>query len=320
MAETTAATTTPAAARSLLSRLGQRYTAWTYNEFILIDLFVSTVLGVAIWLTDRHEAGIITFFLALIVGLIVKLHSEMVKMLRDENETMKLITNVLELKNVDREILGAHGSSQYVTNILQGYATLLKHGDAWFLEHARFVFDQCSQDINRLVRGQIYHDAKPFNFYAILQDQLLATKHNAFFTSDVKTDFSWSDKEGKRYRELNVKRAKEGIVITRVFIVEHLSNITSEVRSLIEEQLVAGIHVKIVLASKLNDEEKRDMGIYDEIYVSQFDLTPQGHKIRHHWTTNTPEERTKAFEIRDRLLDKSEDARSVLDRHHRHHG
>jgi hypothetical protein len=92
------------------------------------------------------------------------------------------------------------------------------------------------------------------------------------------------------------------------------------VRSLIEEQLAAGIYVKIALSSKLNDDEKRDMGIYDEFYVSQFDLTPQGHKIRHHWTTNTPEEQTKACEIWQRLLNNSEDARSVLDRHHRHHG
>lgn len=312
----------PAAARPPLSRLLQRFTRLSFSEFILFDLSLSALLGYVVWRVDQKEEGLgfLAFLLSVIIGLIIKLHGEMVKMLRDENETMKLITNVLELNNVDREILGANGASQYVTNILQGYATLLKHGDAWFLEHARLVFEQCSQDINRLVRGQIYHDAKPFNFYAILQEQLVATKHKAFFTSDVKTDFSWSDKEGKRYRELNVQRAKEGIGITRVFIVEHLSNITGEVRSLIEEQLAADIHVKIALASKLNDDEKRDMGIYDDLYVSQFDLTPQGHKIRHHWTTNTPEERTKAFAIRDRLLDKSEDARGVLDRHHRHHG
>jgi hypothetical protein len=180
----------PVAARPPFASWLQRYTAWTFNEFILYDLVVSAVLGFAVWLTDQHEAGILAFFLVLIIGLIIKLHTEMVKMLRDENETMKLLTNVLELKNLDREILGANGSSQDVINIMQGYATLLKNGDAWFLKHARLVLEQCSQEINRLVRGHIYHDAKPFNFYAILQEQLIATKRKAFFTSDVKTDFS----------------------------------------------------------------------------------------------------------------------------------
>ena len=46
------------------------------------------------------------------------------------------------------------------------------------------LLEECSQEVNRLLRGEIYHDTRPFNFYTILQEQLLETKKKAFFTSE----------------------------------------------------------------------------------------------------------------------------------------
>jgi len=323
MAETQAATA-PAVQQRSLSRWLAVLIASSFGEFVVFDVVISLVVGLVVWFADRSEIGILAFFLSLIFLLIIKLYGEIVKMhhdyeasLHQEYEKIQGVrTDVLKIIDVDHALLSDPVFSKYVSEILKNYSTLLKDNDPWFLDRAKVVLKECSQEMTRLKSGEIYHgqysNLLP-NFYAILQQQLSATKKSAFFTSDVKTDFSWSGNEGKPYRALNIQCAKSDIQITRIFIVNDLAVVKQkDVLALINEQLDAGIHIRIALSSRLGRDSLYDMGIYDERYVSYFDLTPDTHEIRAHRTLNTPEALEQAIEIRERLIRNSDEAHAVL--------
>lgn len=309
----------PTTAHSPLPRWLQLFMASTFGEFVLYDVVLSAIIGLAVWAADRSEAGIAAFFLSAIFFLIIKLYSEMVKMHREfdaslhhEDETIQQVSiDILRIIDVNHALLTDSEFFKYGTEILKSYSTLLKGKDPWFVTRARVVLKDCSQDLARLKGGEIYH-GRQSDFYVILQQQLLATERSAFFTSDVKADFSWSGGAGKAYRTLNVQRAAEGIEITRVFIVDSYAELIGDVLKLIEEQLAAKIKVRVALASQLGRDALYDMGIYDEHYVSYFDLTPNTHEIRAHRTLNTQEALEQAIEIRSRLYHNSEDAEAII--------
>jgi len=305
---------------SPLPRWLQLFMASTFGEFILYDVFISTVVGAAVWFADRSEVGLVVFFLSMLVFLIVKLYSEMVRMhqeldrsLHQEDEAIKRVdTDILRIIDVNHALLRDGDFFKYGTEMLKSYSLLLNNKDGWFVDRARVVLKECSQELFRLKSGEIYH-GRYSNFYGILQQQLAATKASAFFTSDVKADFAWLDSVGEPYRTLNIQCAKAGVKITRVFIVDDLADITAKVRDLIKEQVDAGISVRIAISAKLGRDSLYDMGIYDERYVSYFDLTPNTHEIRAHHTYNTSEALEQALEIRERLFQHSDDVGAVLD-------
>jgi hypothetical protein len=317
-----AARTAEDVARFSLPRWLQLFMASTFGEFVLYDVFISGLIGIAVWAVDKSTAGITAFLLSAIFFLIIKLYSEMVKMhhefdasLHLEDEAIQHVrADILRIIDVNHALWSDSEFLRYDAQILKAYSTLLSSNDAWFLDRARFVLKDCSQELTRLSSGEIYHGINS-DFYGILRQQLLDTKASAFLTSDVRSDFSWSGGAGKEYRMLNMKRAAESIDITRVFIVDNLNEIAGDVRALIDEQLTAKMNVRIALASDLGRDALYDMGIYDERYVSYFDLAPtSSHEIREHRTLNTPEALQRASGIRNRLYQNSEDASVLLAR------
>jgi hypothetical protein len=296
--------------------------ATKYGTFVIIDVFISLILGGVAWLADTSTTGFITFFLSSIFVLLIKLHGEMsglesrisaaLETQRQDNEEVR--ADVVKMLRVSRGLLRDKVFFDVGTKIMQSYAAVLTRGESFFIERARRVLTDAEHELSRLGAGQmVLRDV--VNVIGMLRQRLDATSRSAFFTSYVRMDAFWLTSEGKAYHHANLTVArKKKIAITRVFIIQSEADMADDMLGLIEEQAQEkNMRILIAYARDLGTDAA-DMAIYDDQYLGKLELIAGDRAVALVKFSIAEHDLREAIEARSRIIARSEDALTALGR------
>jgi hypothetical protein len=218
----------------------------------------------------------------------------------------------LKTEKQQNEILNSENdkNNQTIKRIYDNYNKIILSNDDIFIKQADKILHNFENNIEFLANNQINlekDDIVPF-----IINILPKVKSSIFATSFVKKVNFWSSSPASKVLDENYKAVKRGVKITRILIVEHLEEITHEVRQYITEHTENKIDIKIVFTNQLSSDLVYDMGIYDDKYVLYVDLMPKSKEMRNAKFHCNESEIRNAQDRQQRLLYEAHEVSEIL--------
>ena len=272
-----------------------------FLKFLIFDLFAAIIFGFIVWVITKDNIS--SFLISLVISNILLIVDLRFRLTGTKEDIIKVI-------GFQREALEDHFLFNSVQQFIEGYSKILLNKDTFFLIRVREVITECLTNIANLQEG--YMEIRPEEVYSFALSLVKEINHTFFATSFVKATDFWFRGAGKEYLNENLVAAKRGVSITRIFIIEDLTDLTQQVRELINQLETGEIIVKIAHVENLSSDLLHDMAIFDERYVEYLDLIPGSKEMRGARFYRDETEIHKAKAIRDRILRESRDASEVL--------
>jgi hypothetical protein len=283
------------------TRKGQGNT--DFIKFFVFDVLVATVFGLVSFLVTRDQ--IVSFLLSLVIATILLL-VELRFQVASSKEDIARAVGIQRAAMDDRTLMVT------AERVVDAYTEIARSGDEMFLGRAREVLGACDNQMTKLREG--YIEFRPDETYAYVMRMFREAEKNVFGTVFVRVTDFWFRGAGKEYLAENYRTIKRGVKITRVFIVESSDELTEEVVDLMKSQAANGIDVKIAFARNLGGDLLHDMGLWDDKYAAYMDLVPGSKEMRGSRLYRDEGEIRRALNIRERVLQESEDAASFFAR------
>jgi hypothetical protein len=153
-----------------------------------------------------------------------------------------------------------------VNELVDRYRSVLP--DPHLQQAARAALKECSSKLYQLEGGTLSIDIEQGTSY--LAERLR--------DPDVETVLAvskgpiWSDEEGKAYNQVNIRRAREGVNITRIFIEDDPRSISPDTFQAMCEQYAAKINVSVANGRGLPDDLKTGLAIFNGEVVASLDV------------------------------------------------
>jgi hypothetical protein len=275
-----------------------------YLKFISINAAISTFLGMSTWMLSVDAD------LSLLIGLISSILLLILE-LRAELDTIR--RNITTVIGIQQETLENHDLRDAVNKITFGYAEIVNHKNTFFSEQAQHLITRCAASITEFREGLM--NVSPENIFFAYIYLMKEAEHSLTATSFVKINNFWFRGGGKEYEKENFLAVKRKVKITRIYILEDIADMTTEVEYVIRNQMSNGIKLYVAFVNNLRPDLLHDIALFDNRYVMYLDLVPGSKYIRAGKVYSNELELHKAKIILDEILRDSEEASSFLQRH-----
>ena len=229
----------------------------------LFGLVIAISVSVIIWfITNDAVTSILVALMTEIIALVLELHIDMAR-------TNKIIADTLSI---------SEATAKYVPlrELVTEYDYLIRNGSSLHTNEAQRGLLEFSELIKDLRRGKI---KIPASEAYVRAGQIFDTlKKTALVTDIVKDPYKWSTGDHSLWQETNLKYAKKGLKITRIFIIKDKDFLKPEfpLINTMKEQSKSGISVYYVVFDELEPELIRDGALLDDKIVITSLFTPAG--------------------------------------------
>ncbi|MFX1368180.1 MAG: DUF6879 family protein [Promethearchaeota archaeon] len=229
----------------------------------LLGLIIAIIASFAVWIATADVLS--SFLVALVIELIALTIETQIELSR----STEIIANILSIS----EVSATHRS---LREVVTEYDQIMRDGSPLHVQEAQLGLSKFGDMIKDLRRGRI---SIPREEAYVRAGQIFDTIEKSVVALDiVKDPNKWSTGDHPLWHETNLKAARRGLTMTRIFILkdEHFLRDEFPLANTMREQSEAGISVRYVTMDELEPGLIRDGALIDDRIIITSLFTPAG--------------------------------------------
>ncbi len=229
----------------------------------LLGLVIAIITSFVIWLATADVLS------SVLVALIMELIALTIETQMELSHSTKVIADTLSISE-------ASATYAPLREIVTEYDLVLKNGSPLHIEEAQRGLLKFGEVIKDLRRGRI---SIPREEAYVRAGQIFDTLEKAVLALDIVMEPNkWSTGDHPLWHETNLRAARRGLNMTRIFILKDKGFLRDEftLANTMREQSKAGISVRYVTLDELEPELIRDGALLDDRIAITSLFTPAG--------------------------------------------
>lgn len=229
----------------------------------LIGLMITIIASFVIWLVTEDVLSTI------LVALVTELIALTIETQIEFSKSIEAIANILSITE-------ASAAYTPLREVVTEYDLVVRDGSPLHIKEAERGLLKFGDMIKDLRRGRI---SIPREEAYVRAGQIFDTIEKSVIALDIVKDPSkWSTGDHPLWQETNLKAAKRGLRMTRIFILKDKDFLSAEfpLAKAMMEQSKAGISVRFVSMDELEPELIRDGALIDDRMIITSLFTPAG--------------------------------------------
>ncbi len=229
----------------------------------LLGLVIAIIASFVVWLATADVLS------SVLVALITELIALTIETQIELSHSTEVIADTLSLSE-------ASATYAPLREVVTDYDLIVRNGSALHVEEAQRGLSKFGDMIKDLRRGRISISREDAYVRA---GQIFDTIEKRVLALDLVMDPNkWSTGDHPLWQETNLRAAKRGIEMTRIFILKDLDFLGDELplNNIMRKQSEAGIKVRYVTVDELEPELIRDGALIDDRMAITSLFTPAG--------------------------------------------
>jgi hypothetical protein len=229
----------------------------------LLGLVIAIIASFVVWLATADVLS--TILVALVTELIALTIETQIEL----SNSTKAIADMLSISE-------ASATHAPLREVVTEYDLIMRNGSPLHTQEAQRGLLEFGEMIKDLRRGRINI---PREAAFVRAGQILDTFEKSMLVTDIVTDPNkWSSGDHPLWQETNLRTARKGLKITRIFIIKDKDFLRDEfpLANTMREQSEARISVRYVTLDELEPELIRDGALLDDKMVITSLFTPAG--------------------------------------------
>jgi hypothetical protein len=229
----------------------------------LLGFVIAIIASFVVWLATEDVLS--TILVALVTELIALTIETQIEL----SHTTEMISDMLSI---------SEASSSYapLREVVTEYDLVVRNGGPLHVKEAQRRLLDFRETIKDLNRGRI---SIPREDAFVRAGEILDTLEKGMLVTDIVTSpQKWSSGDHTLWQETNLRAAKKGLKITRIFIIKDKDFLSDEfpLANTMREQSEAGILVRYLVLEELEPDLIRDGALLDDKMVITNLFTPAG--------------------------------------------
>jgi hypothetical protein len=229
----------------------------------LLGLMISIIASFVVWLATADVLS--TVLVALVTELIALTIETQIEL----SHSTKVIADTLSISE-------ASATHTPLREMVTEYDQIMRNGSPLHIQEAQRGLQDFGEIIKDLRRGRI---SIPREEAYVRAGQIFDTIENSVVATDIVMDpHKWSIGDHPLWQETNLKSARKGLKMTRIFILKDKDFLRDKfpLANTMREQSEAGISVRYVTIDELESELIRDGALLDNNMAISSLFTPAG--------------------------------------------
>ncbi|MFW9800020.1 MAG: DUF6879 family protein [Candidatus Thorarchaeota archaeon] len=229
----------------------------------LLGLMIAIIVSFVVWLVTADVVS------SILVALVTELIALTIETQIELSHSTQVISDMLSI---------SEASATYVPlrEVVTEYDLIVRNGSPLHIQEAQRGLSDFGEMIKDLRRGRISYS--PDGAF-VRAGKILDTLEKSMLITDIVLDANkWSTGDHPLWHEINLRKAREGLKMTRIFILKDKDFLRDDfpLVNTMREQSKAGISVRYVTFDELDPDLIRDGALLDDKMVIAALFTPAG--------------------------------------------
>ncbi|KXH76383.1 MAG: hypothetical protein AM326_07130 [Candidatus Thorarchaeota archaeon SMTZ-45] len=228
-----------------------------------MGLMIAIIASFVVWLATTDVLS------SVLVALVIELVALTIETQIQLSHSTKVIADTLSISEVS-------ATHKPLREVVAEYDLIMRNGSPLHIQEAQRGLLKFGEMIKDLRRGRI---SIPREEAYVRAGQIFDTVQKTVLATDIVMDpYKWSTGDHHLWQETNLRTARKGLKIIRIFILKDKDFLRDEfpLTNTIREQSEAGISVRYVTIDELEPELIRDGALLDDNIAITSLFTPAG--------------------------------------------
>ncbi|MHA2425720.1 MAG: hypothetical protein ACXAEF_13095, partial [Candidatus Thorarchaeota archaeon] len=220
----------------------------------LLGLMVAIIASFVVWLATTDVLS------SILVALVIELIALTIETQIQLSHSTKVIADTLSISE-------ASATHTPLREVVAEYDLIVRNGSPLHIQEAQRKLLEFGEMIKDLKRGRI---SIPREEAFVRAGKILDTLEKSMLITDIVMDPNkWSTGDHLLWQETNLRAARKGLKLTRIFIIKDKDFLRDEypLAKTMREQIEAGISVRYVSLDELEPDLIRDGALLDDNMV-----------------------------------------------------